>query len=190
MELEEDIDKMFPTIDHPGNMVQQNSSLEIIQNETFNEKESFTFQSVVFDKETKKLIIQKGDRKNKKGKSRSEVDLKYMWSSQISKIHKETRDSLDDSIGGLEAENTKLKEMIRELEGILMNIPLCAIHLSIVQPTTHVVYLKGSSRLITSTRIYVEINIKKRMALITEAWEVLKNIASFVSRAHAFHEYL
>ena len=28
------------------------------------------------------------------------------------------------------------------------------------------------------------------MALITEAWEVSKNIVSFGSRAHAFHEYL
>jgi hypothetical protein len=28
------------------------------------------------------------------------------------------------------------------------------------------------------------------MSLITEAWEVSKNIVSFGSRAHAFHEYL
>ena len=28
------------------------------------------------------------------------------------------------------------------------------------------------------------------MALITKAWEVSKNIVSFGSRAHAFHEYL
>jgi hypothetical protein len=28
------------------------------------------------------------------------------------------------------------------------------------------------------------------MALITEAWEVLKNIVSFGSRVHEFHEYL
>jgi hypothetical protein len=36
----------------------------------------------------------------------------------------------------------------------------------------------------------VENNIKKRMALITEAWEISKNMISFGSRAHAFHEYL
>jgi hypothetical protein len=30
MELEADIEKMFPTIDQPGNMAQQNSSLEIV----------------------------------------------------------------------------------------------------------------------------------------------------------------
>jgi hypothetical protein len=28
------------------------------------------------------------------------------------------------------------------------------------------------------------------MSLITKAWEVSKNIVSFGSRAHAFHEYL
>jgi len=33
--------------------------LEIIENETFNEEESFYFQSVVFDMESKKLIIEK-----------------------------------------------------------------------------------------------------------------------------------
>jgi hypothetical protein len=71
MELEADIEKMFPTIDHPGNLAHQNSSLEIIENETFNEEESFAFQSIVFDKESKKLIIAKGDMKNKKGKYHS-----------------------------------------------------------------------------------------------------------------------
>jgi hypothetical protein len=50
--------------------------------------------------------------------------------------------------------------------------------------------LKGSSSLVTSSRSYVERNIKKRMALITEAWEVSKNIVSFGSRVHAFQEYL
>jgi len=48
-------------------LTHQNSSLEIIENETFNEQESFTFQSVVFERESKKLIIEKGDMKNKKG---------------------------------------------------------------------------------------------------------------------------
>jgi hypothetical protein len=32
--------------------------------------------------------------------------------------------------------------------------------------------------------------IKKRMSLIIEAWEVSKNIVSFGSREHSFHEYL
>jgi len=32
--------------------------------------------------------------------------------------------------------------------------------------------------------------MKKRMSLTIEAWEVSKNIVSFGSREHAFHEYL
>jgi hypothetical protein len=43
MELEVDIDKMFPTIDQLRNVAQQNSSLEIVAKETFSEEESFTF---------------------------------------------------------------------------------------------------------------------------------------------------
>jgi hypothetical protein len=136
------------------------------------------------------LIIEKGDLKNKKGKYRSKVDLRYMQSSQISKIHRSIEDSLDDSIGVLEAENTKLKERIKDLEYSLMPLPLLSSPLSIVKPTTPIVKLKGSSRLLTSSRTYVEINIKKRMALITKAWEVSKNIVSFGLRVHAFHEYL
>jgi hypothetical protein len=89
MELEADIEKLFPTIDQPRNTAHQNSSLEIIENETFSEEESFSFQSTVFDKESKKLIIEKGDMKNKKGKSHSEVDLKDLRPSQISRIHRE-----------------------------------------------------------------------------------------------------
>jgi hypothetical protein len=73
MDLEADIEKMFPIIDQSGNTTHHNSSLEIIENETFNEEESFSFQSIVFDKESKKLIIEKGDMKNKKGKSHSRL---------------------------------------------------------------------------------------------------------------------
>jgi hypothetical protein len=105
-------------------MAQQNYLLEFVGNETFSEEESFTFQSVFFYKESKKLIVERSDQKNKKGKSHSEVDLKDMRPSQISKIHRETGDALDDSIDGLEAENAKLKERIRELETSLMPLPI------------------------------------------------------------------
>jgi hypothetical protein len=44
--------------------------------------------------------VERGDQKNKKGKSCSKVDLKDMRPSQISKIHKATDDALDDSIDG------------------------------------------------------------------------------------------
>jgi hypothetical protein len=36
----------------------------------------------------------------------------------------------------------------------------------------------------------VEKNVNKRMELIKKAWEMLKNMVSIGTRAHAFHEYL
>jgi hypothetical protein len=172
MELKANIENMFPNIDQPGGMTHHNQSLEIIKNEIFDEEESFVFQSVVFDSEYKKLTIEKSDEKNTKGKSHSEVNLKNMWSSQVSRIHGATNDALDNSIGSLEAENTKLKEMIKELEETLMPLPLLSIPLEIVILSMLVAKIKGSSSLLTSTRSYVENNIKKRMALITKAWEI------------------
>jgi hypothetical protein len=81
MELETEIEKMFSPMDESRNMAHHNPSLEIIDNEAFNEEESFTFQSVLFGRESKKLIIEKIDVNNKKGKYRSEIDLRDMWPS-------------------------------------------------------------------------------------------------------------
>jgi hypothetical protein len=36
----------------------------------------------------------------------------------------------------------------------------------------------------------VEKNIKKKMELIIRAWEMLKSMVSFGTRAHTFHEYI
>ena len=71
-----------------------------------------------------------------------------------------------------------------------MSLPLVSIPLEIVGPNTPASKLKGSSRLLTSVRRYVDNNINKRMALIIESWEISKNMIYFVSRAHSFHEYL
>ena len=73
-----------------------------------------------------------------------------MRSSQISKIHRATGDAFDDSIGGLEAENTNLKERIRELENALMPLPILASPLSMVKPTTPAIKLKGPSSILTT----------------------------------------
>jgi hypothetical protein len=92
-----------------------------------------------------------------------------MQSSQISQLHQETEDSLDDSIGGIEAENARLKDQIKELEEALIPIPLLGSPLAITVPATPIANLKGSSILLTSCRVYVEKNIKKIMELITQA---------------------
>jgi hypothetical protein len=48
MELEIDIKNMFPNTDQPENTAHQNPLMEIIESETFDEEESFVFQSIVF----------------------------------------------------------------------------------------------------------------------------------------------
>jgi hypothetical protein len=161
MELEADIEKIFPAIEQEEHVAQQDSLLEVIGNETFSEEESFTFQSVVFDRESKKLIVERIDQKNKKGKARSEVDLKYMRPSQISKIHRETGDALDDSIDGLEAENANLKEKIKELETALMPLPILASPLTMIKPTTPGIKLKGSSSFLTTVEIMLRKILKR-----------------------------
>jgi hypothetical protein len=190
MELKIDIEKVFPNVDHLENTAHQNLLMEIIESETFDEEEYFVFQSVVFDSESKNLIIDKRDVKNKKGKYRSEINLRNMWPSQISQIHQATVDAMDNSIGGLEVENAKLKEIIKELEESLMPLPVLASPLTIIGPTTPATKLKGSVSLLTSARGYVEDNIKKIMEIITKAWGMSKIMFSFGTRAHAFNEYL
>jgi hypothetical protein len=66
MKLEVDIEKIFPTMEQPEIVTQKNVLLEVVSNEIFSEEESFTFQSVIFYKESKKLIVEIGDQKNKK----------------------------------------------------------------------------------------------------------------------------
>jgi hypothetical protein len=190
MELEIDIEKVFPNIDQLENTAHQNPHMEIIESETFDEEESFVFQSIVFYSESKNLIIEKRDVKNKKGKSRSEINLRNMRPSQISQIHRETRDALDNSIGSIEADNVRLKERIKELEETLMPLPVLASPLVMIEPRTPATKLKGSANLLTSSRCYVEKNIKKTKELIIEAWDMSKSMVSFGTRAHAFHEYL
>jgi hypothetical protein len=169
MELEIDIDKMFPDNDHLESTAPHNPRMEIIGIDTLDEEDSFAFQSDVFDSESKNLIIEKRDVKNKKGTSRSEINLRNMHPSQISKMHRATGDALDNSITGLETENLMLKKQIKELEETLMPLPLFATPLEMVGSTAPASKLKASASLLTSARDYVEKNINRMMELIIEA---------------------
>jgi hypothetical protein len=64
------------------------------------------------------MVIEKRDVTNKKGKSRTKIDFRKMRSSQISLFHRITDDSLDDYIGGIEAENAILKDLVKEFEEV------------------------------------------------------------------------
>ena len=106
-----------------------------------------------------------------------------MRASQISRFHRATGDALDDSIGGIKVDNSRLKDQVKELEEALIPIPFLASPLAIAMPSTPAAKLKGSSSLLASCRGYVENNIKKRMELITEAWETSQTMASLGTRA-------
>jgi hypothetical protein len=109
MDLDADMDSIFCNLDHPGDTIHHSYPMDIVDAEFFYEDESFVFQSVVFESESKKLIIEKRDVKNKKRKHRSELDLSNMQASKIFELHMETKYSLHDSIRVIEAENARLK---------------------------------------------------------------------------------
>jgi hypothetical protein len=117
MDVEPDLDSVILNLDQPGDSIQHSRPMDIADTKIFDEDESFVFQSTVFDNKSKKLIIEKRDVKNKKGKSRSEVNLANMQLSQIRRLHRETKDSLDDSIGGIEAKNARLKDWVKGIGG-------------------------------------------------------------------------
>jgi hypothetical protein len=59
MELEPDLDSVLCYLDHPRDAIQHSHPMDISDTENFDEDESFVFQSVVFDSQSKKLIIEK-----------------------------------------------------------------------------------------------------------------------------------
>jgi hypothetical protein len=76
------------------------------------------------------------------------------------------------------------------LEEAYIATPVFVSPLAKTMPSTPATNLKGSSSLLTSCRALVEKYIKKRMQLITEAWETSQNIASFRKRANDLHRHL
>jgi hypothetical protein len=164
--------------------------MDISITENFDKDESFVFQSVFFYSQSKKLIIEKKYVKNKKGKSRSEVALTNMRSSQIYQLHTTSGEALHDSIGGIETENARLKDQVKELEEAFIPMPLLVNPLAIAMPTTPTTNVKASSTLLASCRGYVENNIKKRMEVVTKAWKTSQTITSLGTRAHSLLEHL
>jgi hypothetical protein len=91
----------------------------------------------------------------------------------------------------LEAENARLKERIKELECSLMPPPIFVSPIFLFNlgeiPMEHLeLKLKGTSSLLVAVRKFVGENIKKRMSLILEAWDVGNNIVSFGSKVKQF----
>jgi hypothetical protein len=125
------------------------------------------------------------------------MDLRGVPTSKLSKIHMVTGNALDISIDDMEAENEILKNKVKELENVLMPPPNFAKPLAFVQPEMNLDGLLESSykwsrtpSLLVVVRKFVEENIKNRMSLVLEEWDVSNNIMTFGSRLHSFKEYL
>jgi hypothetical protein len=168
----------------------------IVQENIFDEEESLTLHNASFDKELKKLVFQHVNSRGKRVKD-STMDLRGVPTSKLSKIHMVTGNSLDISIDDMEAENERLKNKVRELENALMPPPIFAKPLAFVQPGMNPDDLpessskwRGTPSLLVAVRKFVEENIKKRMSLVLEAWDISNNIMTFGSRLHSFKEYL
>ena len=78
MEIDPDLDSVFCNLDHPRDTIQHSLPMDIADTEMFYEDESFVFQSVVFYNQSKNLIIENRDVRNKKGKSCSNINLRNM----------------------------------------------------------------------------------------------------------------
>jgi hypothetical protein len=76
------------------------------------------------------------------------------------------------------------------MESTLISPPILASPLAISNPGTPDLKLKGSSSFLMVVRKFVEENIKRRMSLIMEAWDVSSNIVSFGSQLNAYNEFL
>ena len=71
MDIDADLESIFCNLDQPRDPIQHACSMDMVDTEIFYEDESFVFHSAVFESESKKLIIEKRDVKNKKRKHRS-----------------------------------------------------------------------------------------------------------------------
>jgi hypothetical protein len=166
----------------------------IVQENIFDEEESLTLHNASFDKELKKIVFQHVNSRGKRVKY-STMDLRGVPASKLSKIYMVTGNSLDISIDDMEAENERLKNKFMELENVFMPPLIFAKPLAFVKPGMNHDGLpksnskwKGTPSLLVAVSKCVEANIKKRMSLVIEAWDIINNIMTFGSRLHSFKE--
>jgi hypothetical protein len=164
--------------------------VEIDETKFFYEDESFVFQSVVFDNQSKSMVIEKRDITKRKGKYRTKINFREMRLSKISLFHQVTDDSIHNSIGGIEAQNSRVKERFNEFEQDFIATPEFSILLAKTVPSTTTAKMKVSSTLLACSRTLVDNNINKRMQLVAQTWEISQNLVSFENKANDLLEHL
>lgn len=145
------------------------------------------------------MLIEKINLKNKKvvEKWNSEIDLHGVLPSKIMQFHEVVGEEFKSSIGEVEIENWLLKERIKELDISLRSKPNFFKPTATIQPlntfediSTYSSQIRGASKLLVAIRQYVGKNIKKRISLIFEIWELATIFTILYSRITNFKEYL
>jgi hypothetical protein len=120
-----------------------------------------------------------------------------MLPSKLSSIHRVTGDTLNVSIAHMEEENDQLKERIKEFEAALMPPPILVSLVTMFHPGKGIQEnlesssrVKGISSLIMTIFHFVEQNIKKRMSLILQLWDMEKSFFSLGLRIQNTNDYL
>ena len=121
------------------------SAVEISNTKFFDIDESFIIQSVIFDSQSKILVIENRYVTNRKGKSQTEIDFSQMTPSKIFSFHQVTGDVLHDSIGGMETDYANLKHRLNEFEQAFIATPEFASPLERIVPSTTIAKMKVSS---------------------------------------------
>jgi hypothetical protein len=113
------------------------------------------------------------------------------------KFHQATGDALKYSIDEQEKENLVMKKRIKYLEDALVPQPLFVEPIYAIRPLNVLEdipesrsRLKGASSLLTTIRKYVGDNIKKRVTLILDIWELASSSTTLSMRILNFKEYL
>jgi len=122
-----DLDVNIEDIEFPDEeqRVQESKELAIeftMKKLVFFEEESLTLHSAMFEKSTKKLVLEKVQPKVKKsqGKSNLEFDFNGVPPFGFVRLHEATREVLEIFVDEMENENSTLKDRIKELESALM----------------------------------------------------------------------
>lgn len=124
----------------------------------------------------------------------SEIEVKTVDPNEVMYLHRSTGEALSHTMDDQGKESSQLKHKIYELEVNLSPRSLFARPLTIVQPMedslSHSRKIEKITWLLAGFRAFVANNIKGRIDIIFEDYEVLENVRIIVISLHSFKEHL